>query len=143
MFDLFKRTKSEVIADNRRNGRAFEDERDDEHKIMGRDVKKLRKGPDRKITETDWLTGKKRTWYEEYKSSSTAPLRPSQKEFMKKHPGKMRVIRPSEPFGFEDESFKPKRPRSKKKKKQSRSENYGFNMDNVFGSGKNSDWGWL
>ncbi len=143
MFDFLKRSKREVIHDNRRNGRTFEDEQDAYHKMMGRKIEKLPKGPDRKITETDWLTGRKKTWYEEYKSSSTAPLRPSQKEFMKKHPGKMKVIRPPEPFALEELNPKRRKPRSKRGKKQSISENYGFNIDNMFGSSQSNGEGWF
>lgn len=136
MLDFFKRSKKDVIQENREKGRTFEDQQDAYHKMMGRKVEKLPKGPDRKITETDWYTGKKKIWYEEYKSSSTAPLRPSQKKFKKKHPKKLKIIRPTEPFVF-DESPK------KSKRKSSTSENYGFNMNNVFGSGQNNNEEWL
>ena len=142
MFDFFKRSKRDVIAENREKGRAFEDEQDTYHTIMGRKIKKLPKGPDRKITETDWLTGRKKIWYEEYKSSSTAPLRPSQKEFMRKHPGKMKVIRPSEPFVFHEpvkKSMRRRKSKTKKRKRSSENDDYGFNMNNVFGQ-NNEEW---
>ena len=67
----------------------------------------------------------------------------NQKEFMKKHPGKMKVIRPSESFSY-DEPQNPKRKRkskSKKRQKTPKNDNYGFNMDNVFGSGNHDVWG--
>jgi hypothetical protein len=139
---LSKRTKSQIVNENRIKGKQFEDQQDTYNTIMGRKVEKLHKGPDRKITETDW-TGRKKVWYEEYKSSKTAPLRKSQKEFMKKHPGKMKVIRPSESFSY-DEPQNPKRKRkskSKKRQKTPKNDNYGFNMDNVFGSGNHDVWG--
>lgn len=93
-----KEKQREQIRQNRENGRSFEDTQDMYHQFAGRKIEKLRKGPDRRITEVNPLTGRKRTWYEEYKSSSTAPLRPSQKRFQKKHPRKMKVIRPYDPF---------------------------------------------
>jgi hypothetical protein len=98
-FDLFKPSRKEQLRDqiarNREKGRRFEDEQDAYHRMMGHKVEKLRKGPDRKITSENILTGEKEVRYEEYKASSTAPLRPSQKRFFKKHPDMMKVIRPN------------------------------------------------
>lgn len=129
IFDLFKPSRKEQqreqIARNRENGRRFEDEQDTYHRMMGHKVEKLRKGPDRRITSDNILTGEKKVWYEEYKSSSTAPLRPSQKRFLKKHPHTAKVIRPNDPFDLNvglDAGYS-----KKSKKKDDYNDWFGFN----------------
>ncbi|MEO9308073.1 MAG: hypothetical protein ABI342_07165 [Nitrososphaera sp.] len=140
IFDIFgkqskKERQREQIDRNRRNGKAFEDEQDAYHRMMGHKVEKLRKGPDRKITRTDFLTGRKSVHYEEYKSSSTAPLRPSQKEFIKKHPNKMKVIRPNSWANVGNYSYS-----DSMRKTSKRNSNYGFGsgVDNMFGFGSSN-----
>ncbi|MFY9300116.1 MAG: hypothetical protein WAO91_02870 [Candidatus Nitrosotenuis sp.] len=154
IFDLFKKpSKKEQlrnrIARNRENGRRFEDQQDGYHRMAGRKVEKLRKGPDRRITEENPFTGEKKVWYEEYKSSSTAPLRPSQKKFLKKHPRTTKIVRPNDSFelggtGFDTDYLK----KSNKKSNYDVDSMFGFNtkpsktksngLDDMFGLGSST-----
>ena len=122
-FDIFKRSKKEILEENKRNGKEFEDDQENYHKIMGNKVTRRRKGPDAKIESYDILTGKIKTHYEEWKSSPTAPLSKAQKEFIKKHPKKTKVIRKNNPLdigniGLDFDLGSSKKNTSRKKRKK-------------------------
>jgi len=90
---LYKQRKKNIIAWNRLKGKEFEDTVAMSHTLRGEEVVRTGRGHDFKIRQRDPFTGRViRTYYEEVKSSSTAPLSKLQKKMKKKK--NVRVVRP-------------------------------------------------
>jgi len=96
MFNLFrKRTKSEVIRDNVRKGRAAEENVRTRYEMDGYKVKRTGIGHDFKVSKTNIFTGKKTTKYIEVKSGK-AKLSRLQKRTKRK--SKNYVVERDEPL---------------------------------------------
>lgn len=80
-----KKIKRDVIAENRRKGKAAEESYRMNAFLRGVKVERSPRGKDFIERQTDWLTGKvKRTTHVEVKSSKTAPLSKLQNKTKKK-----------------------------------------------------------
>lgn len=140
MFDIFKRSKKEqkrdTLEQNRENGKRAEDMYRTEADLSGVQYKRTGIGHDFEEKRCDWNTGKTRNIKVEVKSNS-APLSKLQKKTRKKNPRNYEVRRyDTSLFGFGSIIDKPK----KRKKSRSKKIDYGFNPDNMFGTGQNGGW---
>ena len=75
----FKRSKKEVIRDNKAKGKRAEEQVKTEYEMNGWNMERTDRGHDYKATKRNWLTGKKETKYVEVKSGN-AKLSPLQKK---------------------------------------------------------------
>jgi len=88
-----KQRKRDQLRENQETG--LRKQRFDEmmYQMQGYEVKRRRTGCDFEAKRTNFFTGKKEHLYVESKASSTAPVRPLQKQMQKKKKGNYRVER--------------------------------------------------
>ena len=93
--------KKKTIQQKHEVGTTWENTTDKMHWAAGDEFRRIKTPADRIVTQSRPIVtsnGKikteKRTYYEEDKSSSTAPLRPSQEEAKRKYRDRYRVNRP-------------------------------------------------
>ena len=78
-FDIFKRSRKEVIKDNQQQGKAGEEQVKAKYELNGYKVTRTGRGHDYRATKKNWLNGKRETKYVEVKTGNSK-LSPLQKK---------------------------------------------------------------
>lgn len=136
-FDVFKKSKKEVIRENQHTGKQGEEQARREYEFSGHEVEKIHRGGDLKVTKRDWLTGKKEKPKIVEVKTGNSKLSKLQKKRQRQY-GERYVVKryDTTPLGLIPSS-KSDKPKSKKK-----SSSYGFGsgsgLNDMFGSGSST-----
>ncbi len=145
MFNFFRKSKNQqrhdTLEKNKENGKIAENMYRTEADLNGVQYRRTGKGHDFEEKRYDYTTGKTQKIKVEVKSNN-ASLSKLQKKTRKKNQKNYEVRRyDTSIFGFGGIIDEPEH--KKKKRSNSQKSNYGFTMDDVFGSGKNNSEGWF
>ncbi|MGI0040580.1 MAG: hypothetical protein ACRD94_01290 [Nitrosopumilaceae archaeon] len=153
IFDVFKKSRKEVIRENQTRGKDGEEHIRRKYEFNGYEVKRTGKGHDFKAEKRDWLSGRKETKYVEVKTGNSK-LSDLQRE-KKRQFGRGKYVEERldhTPFGFvsQDDTYRIRSPTKRETKgssgydsmfglggsrRKSNEQGFGSGLNDMFGTG--------